>query len=197
MACVFQKGITLLHSNQHETLSKTPAKLSLTATFRYPLGGYLEPMELMLAPTHGTKPAPVRLTRKYQPTAIDQLILPANSGKNFASVFRFLKQPYSDAFLFCGKSGIGKTSLAMIMAGVATNHSDYGLLHLVGPDLDSNRARLLEFELLNRPLLSLMWVVVIDEADAIPAGGQVRLLKILQSLPEHAVMIFTSNEDVA
>ena len=85
----------------------------------------------------------------------------------------------------------------MILANRATNGCEYGLIHLVGPDLDSNRARLLETELLTRPLLAPRWAVIVDEADAIPFGGQIRLLKILQGLPHHAVMIFTSNEDAS
>jgi len=150
-------------------------------------------MQLTLQPSTTAEPR-VRLISKYQPQSADELVVPKNH--NISAGFNFLEEPYSEAFLMVGKPGIGKTSLAVLMARAATENSPHGIIHVVGPDLDSYRVKSLEDELRSRPLLSPMVAVVCDEADAIPRGGQIRLLRLLDALPPHACMIFTSNESL-
>ena len=82
-----------------------------------------------------------------------------------------------------------------MMALAATGGSPHAITHCVGSDLDANRARGLESELRTRPMFAPMHAIVVDEADSITPGGQVRLLQILDRLPMFAVVIFTSNED--
>jgi DNA polymerase III delta prime subunit len=46
-----------------------------------------------------------------------------------------------------------------------------------------------------RPLFGRYNTFIVDEADSIPRGGQIRLLQILERL-ENSIWIFTSNEDL-
>jgi len=129
------------------------------------------------------------LNRKYRPRKIGDLILPVKHG--LKPVFQLLKAPYPSEWLFTGKSGLGKTSLAEILAQefADTNH----IRRFVGSDLDANRVKEIETSVLHRPLYGRFHFFHVDEADEITHGGQVRLLKALE-VAENCIWVFTSNE---
>lgn len=95
--------------------------------------------------------------------------------------------------MLIGKSGLGKTSLARLMAEACSH--PMSTQHLVGPDLDSYRAKELADACRTRPLWGQFYCYIIDEADSIPKGGQVRLLSALEDENSHAIWICTSNEE--
>jgi replication-associated recombination protein RarA len=135
---------------------------------------------------------PIALTQKYRPHNIDELVLSPQHGLKPA--INFLLNPYASNWLFSGKSGIGKTSLSLLMAHAAASAPH--IHHLVGSDLDHHRVRDLENCCAHRPLFGQLHAIVVDDADAIPTGGQVRLLRALEH-QENSVWLFSSNEDLS
>jgi replication-associated recombination protein RarA len=132
----------------------------------------------------------IPLTEKYRPTTFQDLVLPPQH--NLGAAVRFIAQPSRSRWMITGKSGLGKSSLAEIMAKACAH--PLATEHLVGPDLDSNKVRELSIASQTRPMFGQFYCYVCDEADAIPDGGQVRLLSALEK-QDYAIWIFTSNED--
>jgi replication-associated recombination protein RarA len=131
----------------------------------------------------------IPLTEKYRPKTFQDLVLPPQHS--LGAAVRFIAQPSRSRWMLTGKSGLGKSSLADIMAR-ACAHS-LSTEHLVGPDLDSHKVRELSIASRTRPLFGQFYCYVCDEADAITEGGQVRLLSALEQ-EDFAIWIFTSNE---
>ncbi len=61
----------------------------------------------------------ISLTEKYRPKTLQDLVLSPQHG--LAASLEFCRSPYASAWLHHGKSGLGKSSLAEIMARVASN----------------------------------------------------------------------------
>ncbi len=136
----------------------------------------------------------IPLVEKYRPANVTDLVLPDKHG--LAAALQFCAQPYPSAWLFHGKPGIGKSSLADIMAKLAAK-SPMSIQRFVGPDLSSENVRALVSSFTYRPLGGGHHVVIVHESDAIPRLAQIRLLDLLERLKEfHLVMCFTSNEDL-
>jgi replication-associated recombination protein RarA len=55
----------------------------------------------------------VALAEKYRPTTFDQVVGQAGAVERMRA---FVSAPYSSAFLFHGKTGVGKSSLAIALA---------------------------------------------------------------------------------
>ena len=128
------------------------------------------------------------LVQKYRPRSIDEIVFPDNHGS--AAIHSFLRDPYPSAWLFSGRSGTGKTSTAEIIASCCAQ--DCQRWHLVGSDLDAYRVKEIEATLRGRSLFGT-YAVIVDEADQITEGGQVRLLHVLEQGLD-CVWLFTSNE---
>ncbi len=128
------------------------------------------------------------LSRKYRPQSISELVLPAQHS--LKPVLAFMNNPYPSEWLFTGKSGLGKSSAAEIIAASCSDPSH--VRHLVGSDLDALRVKDLEQTVRHRPLFGGFHAFVVNEADEITSGGQVRLLNLLESSAQ-SVWIFTSN----
>ena len=129
---------------------------------------------------------------KYRPTNLNEMVLPWQHG--LTKALDFVTNPYPEAFLFHGAPGLGKTSLARIMAQSAAG-DPFSVRYLSGPDLDSNTVRDIAAASYHPPLFGKYHAFVVDEADEIPRGGQIRLLSLLENLG-HTVWIFTSNESI-
>jgi DNA polymerase III delta subunit len=127
---------------------------------------------------------------KYRPSHVSDLVLPWQHGLNKA--LDFVANPYPEVFLFHGPSGLGKTSLARIMAHAAAG-DPFSVRYFMGSDLDSNMVRDVAAASFHPPLFGKLHAFVVDEADAIPRGGQIRLLGLLEN-PGPSVWVFTSNE---
>jgi replication-associated recombination protein RarA len=132
------------------------------------------------------------LVEKYRPTRIEDFVLPSRHCLH--KVLQWIEDPYPSAWLFHGPSGVGKTSLAIIMAALASP-CEHGRQVYLGPDLDASRVRQLAPSLVHRPVWGGMHAIRIDEADSIPEIGQVRLLGLLEN-KGHALVIATSNQDL-
>jgi replication-associated recombination protein RarA len=140
-------------------------------------------------PTHTNSET---LISKYRPTNLTEMVLPWQHG--LTKALDFLSNPYPEAFLFYGCAGLGKTSLARIMAHAAAG-DPFSVRYLSGPDLDSNTVRDIAAASYHPPLFGKYYAYVVDEADQTPRGGQIRLFSLLENLG-HTVWIFTSNESM-
>jgi replication-associated recombination protein RarA len=131
----------------------------------------------------------MNLTEKYHPTHMSEVVLPV--GHCLGPLLRFMAAPCASAWLLKGGSGLGKTSVAMIMA---RNVAEPAYIDRVaGIDLDAARVRELEASTLPRPKNGhVLRCVVIDDADGLPADGQMRLLHAMEH-SSHILWIFTSN----
>jgi replication-associated recombination protein RarA len=132
----------------------------------------------------------IPLTEKYRPQAFQDLVLPSPHG--LGAAVRFIDNPSRSRWMLVGKSGLGKTSLAEIMARACAD--PMCTEHFVGPDLDSTQVSKIVSATRTSPLFGRFYCYVCHEADAIPPGGQVRLLSALED-PAPAIWIFTSNEE--
>jgi replication-associated recombination protein RarA len=133
---------------------------------------------------------PASLSMKYRPRAIAEFIgleKPRKVMTNFAA------NPCSDAFLFIGPPGIGKTSLALSFCEAIG-----GDFHHV-PSQECNLANLQEVirtchYVPSRGLKSFH-VVLVDEADQASKAAQLYLLSKLDvtAFPPSTIFIFTCN----
>ena len=135
----------------------------------------------------------IALIEKYRPRCIADLILPPNH--HLAPALEFLADPSPGAYLSYGHSGLGKTSLAHLMADAATGDHQHTKLVYSGADLTIDVVRHLASIVAQRPLFGLYHAIVVDEADAIPRAAQVRLLQVLDH-PGSAVWLFSSNDGI-
>ena len=129
---------------------------------------------------------------KYKPTRVEDLILPSNHAVGAA--VKFLQKPYPSGWLLYGGSGLGKTTMAEMMAIAAAEHP-YSVQTFAGQELDVNQVKQLKFTCSTIPLFGRMHAIVVNEADAIPVGGRLALLALLE-IYRHSCWIFTSNKSV-
>jgi len=133
---------------------------------------------------------PQSLTEKYRPTRIADFIGLERPKKVLSA---FLKRPASGAWLFLGPSGVGKSTMAMALAGELNAE-----LHKI-PSQKCN-AQSIE-DTVRRcwyaPMtLGGFHVVLADEADAMSNAAQLQLLSKLDSTDPapNTIWIFTAND---
>ncbi len=133
---------------------------------------------------------PQSLTEKYRPTVIADFI-GLERPKRVLSAF--LKRPASGAWLFLGPSGVGKSTMAMALAGELSAE-----LHKI-PSQKCN-AQTIE-DTVRRCWYAPMTpggfhVVLADEADAMSNAAQLQLLSKLDSTDPapNTIWIFTAND---
>jgi replication-associated recombination protein RarA len=132
---------------------------------------------------------PASLTSKYRPRAFSEFVGLERPKKIMA---KFAENPKSDAFLFVGPSGIGKTSMALAFCEAIR-----GELHHVG----SQRCNVANLEDVIRQCHFMpatahsFHVVLIDEADQASKAAQLHLLSKLDAtaFPPNTIFIFTCN----
>lgn len=152
------------------------------------------------------------LYRKYRPQTFDQIIGQEHVVKTLKNAFKTGR--ISHAYLFTGPRGVGKTTMARLMAK-ALNCLDEknkpcgdcdnckaiasgNFIDLIEIDAASNRGideiRELRDKIRFAPSIGLNKVYIIDEVHMLTKEAFNALLKTLEEPPEHTVFIFATTE---
>lgn len=133
---------------------------------------------------------PQPLSEKYRPRKISEFIGLAKEKKILT---RFCQRPTDSAFLFVGRSGTGKTSIALALAEELRAE----LIHI--PSQHCTVAELDEALRMTQyvPMQGkTFWLVLVDEADQMTDKAQLALLSRLDSTarPKNTIFVFTCND---
>jgi DNA polymerase III subunit gamma/tau len=143
------------------------------------------------------------LTRKYRPKSFDDVV----SQQHIISTLRnaIEQNRISHAYLFCGPRGVGKTTMARVVArlinGVSMDIDGEELsrtLDIIEIDAASNSGvddvRLLRDGVRVPPQQGRFKVYIIDEVHMLSKAAFNALLKTLEEPPEHVKFIFATTE---
>jgi DNA polymerase-3 subunit gamma/tau len=157
----------------------------------------------------------VVLARKYRPTTFDEVVGQEPIAQTLRNAIE--TNHVAHAYLFCGPRGVGKTSMARILAMALNCTSAKGPTSepcgkcasckgiYLGEDMDvreidgaSNNhvedVRKLRDNAIYRPSHSRFKVYIIDEVHMLSPGAFNALLKILEEPPEHVKFIFATTD---
>lgn len=145
----------------------------------------------------------VALTRKYRPKSFEDIVSQGHVSLTIQNAIRDGR--LSHAYLFCGPRGVGKTTMARVLARtinglnedidseMITNHLD-----IIEIDAASNNSvediRLLRETVLIPPTRSAYKVYIIDEVHMLSKQAFNALLKTLEEPPAYIVFIFATTE---
>lgn len=110
----------------------------------------------------------------------------------------FVANPYPNAFIFAGPTGTGKTSAAHALAkdlGVAIEQGEFGgLFEISSGDNDASSVKAWGDRMHLTALYGSGWrVLIVNEADSMTAGAEIKWLDVLENLPRGVVVVFTTN----
>lgn len=131
------------------------------------------------------------LAVKYRPTTFSQVV-----GHHYITTIleqQIKTDTPTNAYLFCGPSGIGKTTVARIFANYLTeNHPviEYNGSNMTGVE----DARELEIEARRAPIYGKYKVYIIDECHMLTKNAWNSMLKMLEEPPMYTVFIFCTTE---
>ncbi len=153
------------------------------------------------------------LARKYRPQSFDELIAQEHITKTLKNAIK--TDHVAQAFLFTGPRGVGKTSMARILAKALncengptitpcnecgnckeiTNSSSVDVIEIDGASNTSvEDIRRLQAELMYPPQKSNNKIYIIDEVHMLSKSAFNALLKTLEEPPENVKFIFATTE---
>lgn len=139
------------------------------------------------------------LYRKYRPRSLDDVVGQPHITKTLSTALKEGK--ISHGYLFSGPRGVGKTSIARILA-YQVNNFDYndprGALDIIEIDAASNRRideiRELRDKVHLAPVAGTYKVYIIDEVHMLTREAFNALLKTLEEPPAHVIFILATTE---
>ena len=139
------------------------------------------------------------LYRKYRSKSLDDIVGQEHITKTLNSAIR--QKRISHAYLFTGPKGVGKTSVARILAHEINGlkyTDDSGHIDIIEIDAASNRkleeTKSLIEKIYVAPVSAKYKVYIIDEVHMLTPESFNALLKTLEEPPEHAVFILATTE---
>ena len=111
------------------------------------------------------------------------------------SLTAFAAAPHSNAFIFAGSSGVGKTAAAWALANELGCDPEWGgVVEIPSGTQDGRAVEDLLRRMHLRPMAGSGWkVVIINEADRMTPQAEVMWLDCLEKLPSKTVVVFTTN----
>jgi len=143
------------------------------------------------------------LTRTYRPQAFEDIVSQEHVSNTLKNAIR--NNRLSHAYMFCGPRGVGKTTMARVLAR-AVNEVDADIdgeslgrtLNIVEMDAASNRkiedVRSLKEVIRVPPQNGKYKIFIIDEVHMLTKEAFNALLKTLEEPPSHAIFIFATTE---
>lgn len=143
------------------------------------------------------------LTRTYRPQAFEDIVSQEHVSNTLKNAIK--NNRLSHAYMFCGPRGVGKTTMARVLAR-AVNEVDSGVdgeslgrtLNIVEMDAASNRriedVRSLKEVIRVPPQNGKYKIFIIDEVHMLTKEAFNALLKTLEEPPPHAIFIFATTE---
>lgn len=143
------------------------------------------------------------LTRTYRPQTFDDIVSQEHVTSTLKNAIK--QNRISHAYMFCGPRGVGKTTMARVLAravnNVGTDVDGEALnqtLNIVEMDAASNRkiedVRQLKEVIRVPPQSGNYKIFIIDEVHMLTKEAFNALLKTLEEPPAHAIFIFATTE---
>jgi DNA polymerase III subunit gamma/tau len=143
------------------------------------------------------------LTRTYRPQTFDDIVSQEHVTSTLKNAIR--QNRISHAYMFCGPRGVGKTTMARVLARAVNNISTdvdgeslNQTLNIVEMDAASNRkiedVRQLKEVIRVPPQSGNYKIFIIDEVHMLTKEAFNALLKTLEEPPAHAIFIFATTE---
>ena len=132
---------------------------------------------------------PARLTERYRPERLADFIGMDKAKKILQA---FAQNPRSEAFLFWGPSGLGKTSMALALA----KELGAEIHHIASQQCTVDAIQDVSRRCWYVPMGGRFHVVLVDEADRMTPAAQLALLSKLDATEPspNTIWIFTCNE---
>jgi len=132
---------------------------------------------------------PASLTEKYRPHSFSDFV---GLDKPKRIMAKFAENPKSDAFLFIGPSGVGKTSMALAFCEAIRGELHHVPSQTCNVETLENVIRICHYYPSNGKSFH---VVIVDEADKMSKAAQLHLLSKLDAtaFPPNTIFIFTCN----
>ncbi len=143
------------------------------------------------------------LTRKYRPNSFEDIVSQDHVSNTLLNAIK--QNRLSHAYMFCGPRGVGKTTMARVLARVI-NEIDLNVdgealnqtLNIIEMDAASNNkvedVHHLRESVRIPPQNGRYKIFIVDEVHMLSKAAFNALLKTLEEPPEHAIFIFATTE---
>lgn len=134
-------------------------------------------------------------TEKYRPATLSQIV-----GQSFAvmQLNDFVDQPFPQAFLFSGSTGVGKTTAALALAFEIGVNVDWNLIHIKSGEMDAAAVESALGTVRCAGIGNGWKLILCDEADMMSAKARSLWLSALEALQGYeygkTVIVFTTND---
>ena len=143
------------------------------------------------------------LTRKYRPQSFEDIVSQEHVSSTLLNAVQ--QNRLSHAYMFCGPRGVGKTTMARVLARVINGIDDRvdgealnQTLNIIEIDAASNNkvedVHHLRESVRIPPQNGRYKIFIIDEVHMLSKAAFNALLKTLEEPPEHAIFIFATTE---